>query len=315
MNEIDKKFFSLADFLSRLTEDELKGYILHKYCTAPLWYQQNLQAYFERFDYWGQINLEKGNLEYFELKAHDIKTGLCDIVWLYHRLADYTSKALLYAILNNWVNGDIATLKRTVDTRFRHYFDLDLLPSIKNKVLVDLGAYVGDTALDFIATYGTNYKKIYCYEITESIFYKLEENLAQYDKISCRLKAVGDSAGFVEVNRNPTDMSSNRTHESGEGGIERVTLDEDISEPVDLIKMDIEGDEFVALQGAKRHIANDQPILLISVYHRNADLWALPKLIASFNPNYRYYLRNYGGCVYPTEIVLIAIPKRKNNKK
>ncbi len=315
MNEIDRKFFSLVDFLSRLSEEELKGYILYKFRASPLWYQQNMQAYFERFDYWGRINLECDNYEYFELKARDILAGLDAIVWFYKRLSDYTSKSLLYAILNNWVNCDTDTLKRTVDTRFRHYFDLDLIPGAKGAVLADLGAYVGDTALDFIATYGVNYKKIYCYEITEPIFYKLESNLSPYPRIDCRLKAVGDATGFVQINQNVTDISSNRTISNVDSGVERVTLDEDILEPLNIIKMDIEGDEYVALKGARRHIETDQPILLISVYHRNEHLWELPKLIESFNPDYRYYLRNYVGCVYPTEIVLIGIPKRKNRKK
>lgn len=43
-----------------------------------------------------------------------------------------------------------------------------------------------------------------------------------------------------------------------------VSLDEDIKEPITLLKMDIEGSEQKALLGAKEHIINDSHKLLIS---------------------------------------------------
>ena len=73
--------------------------------------------------------------------------------------------------------------------------------------------------------------------------------------------------------------------------------------------MDIEGDEEKAIIGCKKHIIKDHPKLLISVYHKNEHFVSIAKLIDSFNPCYKYYLRNYGGKLYPTEIILYAIPK------
>lgn len=80
-------------------------------------------------------------------------------------------------------------------------------------------------------------------------------------------------------------------------------------EKIDLIKMDIEGDELLALKGAKTHIKNDNPILLVSIYHKNNHLWQIPQYIHSINKNYKFYLRYYGGEIYPTEIILFAINK------
>ena len=75
--------------------------------------------------------------------------------------------------------------------------------------------------------------------------------------------------------------------------------------------MDIEGDVFLALQGTKNHIAKYCPKLLISIYHKNIHLTQLAKLIYSYNNNYKFYLRYHGGNIYPTEIVLFALPKNK----
>lgn len=77
--------------------------------------------------------------------------------------------------------------------------------------------------------------------------------------------------------------------------------------------MDIEGDELKALFGSQKHIINDTPKLLISVYHKNNHLWQIPLLINSYNNNYNYYLRCYGNYLYPTEIVFFAIPNKKSN--
>ena len=74
--------------------------------------------------------------------------------------------------------------------------------------------------------------------------------------------------------------------------------------------MDIEGGERLAIEGMKNHIKNGSPKLLIAVYHNNTDLFEIPKLIEKYNDNYDFHLRYYGGCIYPTEICLICLPKK-----
>ena len=88
--------------------------------------------------------------------------------------------------------------------------------------------------------------------------------------------------------------------------VECVTIDEDIKEPVTFIKMDIEGSEYKALQGAQNHIKNETPKLAISIYHGYDDLWRLPLFIEKINPNYDFYLRHYGGNLIPTEFILLC---------
>ena len=59
------------------------------------------------------------------------------------------------------------------------------------------------------------------------------------------------------------------------------------------IKMDIEGAEHKALEGAKKIIANNKPRLAISIYHKQEDLWDLPKLILNIRPDYKFFIRHY----------------------
>jgi hypothetical protein len=74
--------------------------------------------------------------------------------------------------------------------------------------------------------------------------------------------------------------------------VDCVTLDEAFqTDKPTIIKMDIEGSEAQALFGAGRLLNQHQPILSICAYHRQSDLWRLPLLIHSLNPDYRILLR------------------------
>ena len=152
-----------------------------------------------------------------------------------------------------------------------------------------------------------NYKKIYCYDITKSNIDALKINLANYPNITCYNKALSNNQEPLFITENSVSTSANIVTEKGNRKIEASTLDIDIQEPITLIKMDIEGYEKKALEGAKNHIKNDKPKLLISVYHNHEDLWKIPKIIKEYNKDYKFYLRCYGTRIFPTEIVLIAV--------
>jgi hypothetical protein len=62
---------------------------------------------------------------------------------------------------------------------------------------------------------------------------------------------------------------------------------------IDYIKMDIEGAESAALHGAMNILKKLKPKLAISVYHKDSDLWELPHLIKSINPDYRLFFSHH----------------------
>ena len=193
-------------------------------------------------------------------------------------------------------------------------FDLDIMPRRTDEVLVDVGAYIGDSCIDYIESYGKeSYKKIYCYEISDENIEKMRGNLRNYENICILKKAVSDFNGELHFDNN-ADSSANKTAEKGSETVNAVTLDDDLTETISVVKMDIEGGEISALKGMKNHIKKDRPTLLISVYHNNTDLLDIPKLIADYNKDYQYYLRYYGGCYFATEIVLIAIPAKREER-
>ena len=308
MNEIDQKFEALAAEIRGLSEKEIDSRIRKHFDQVPREIQKSCMDFFNQFNYWGRLDPEKGVYEEIEEKGQALFAHMEDFVWLYHHLGDYRSKKTLYAILNNWYRYDFTTTAQAKEYLFDDYFDLDLVSCSTEEVVVDLGAFTGDTVLSYLKNYGQDcYKRIYCYEITPKIFALLRKNLEQYRDIEFRMKGVADTEGTMFLVSNQTSASANTLGQERGEEVPVTTLDQDITEPVTLIKADIEGFEQKALEGAKHHILNDHPKLLFSVYHNNEDLWKIPQRIHQISPEYRFYLRFKSSPLYPTEITLFAL--------
>ena len=307
MNQIDLKFAMLLNEIRNLSKEELYHQIRSSFEKIDDVTKKNMMKFFNQFLYWGSMDIENNNYEEIELKVKELKEHVDDFEELYLNLEDYRSKKLLYGVFNNWVHYDFNTLSEVIEKCYDDYFDLDLIPSCNNEMFVDLGAYTGDSTISFLRNYGDSYKKIYAYEITPETYQVLVSNLKDYPNVVCYLKGVGDKKGSISVINSSVDASANTVLISTDGMIPMVTLDEDIGEAITIIKADIEGMEQEALKGAINHIKNDHPKLLISVYHKNEDLWKIPKMIKEIDPTYKFYLRYHGGNVYPTEITLIAL--------
>lgn len=308
MNIVDKEFFDLINEIKSLSEKELYYQIRKNFDKVPNEIKKNCMDFFNSFNYWGTLDIDKNIYEEIELKEKTLYNNIDDFVWVYNHLSDYRSKKTLYSILSNWYRYDFINTQKTKEYMYDDYFDLDIVKCNKDEVIVDLGAYIGDTIISYMKNYGTDcYKKIYCYEITESIFETLKNNLKDYDNIEFRLKGISDSKGMLKLVNNDSSLSANTLSDCDNGNVYVTTLDDDITEKITLIKADIEGFEKKALLGAKKHILNDHPKLLISVYHNNEDLWKIPKMIYELNNDYKFYLRYNSSPIYPTEITLIAV--------
>ncbi len=99
------------------------------------------------------------------------------------------------------------------------------------------------------------------------------------------------------------------SHEAADGTtvIQCVALDDAlIGFRPTLVKMDIEGGEPDALEGARRMISSERPSLAIALYHEPQHLWEIPRQIAGWDLDYRLEIRGHGHGSYDT--VLYALP-------
>ena len=181
----------------------------------------------------------------------------------------------------------------------------------KDEVILDCGAYNGDTLKKFINTFGPTLKRVYAFEC-------MEESLVKLEKVACYAQngkyvpdivimpyALSDHEGkmaFAEtVKPNGSFLVENRAfaktslYESNYVEVNVSTIDTLIpeSEKVTLIKMDIEGSEYEALQGARRVIRECKPRLAISIYHSGKDYYRLALLVKELVPEYKIAIRHH----------------------
>lgn len=273
----------------------------------------SFEGYFKQFPFWGTLNLGKGDLDTLERRAAVLKRHSYDFLWLYRRLDDYVSKRTLSAILMNWAVLN-TQYPLTVKSIFPDYWEPDLFPNNQDDVLVDVGAYTGDSIAQYVQIYGNRYKKIYAYEVSPDSCETMRANVEKLGlhDVMVRNKGAGSRRRELFLSRSASDASANQLSADETAGqrIEVVPLDEDVPEKVTFLKMDIEGAEWDTLLGCERIITQDRPKLAICLYHGYDDLWRIPALIESMNPNYDMYLRHYGGNLIPTEFVLLCKPKQ-----
>ncbi|MCS7199413.1 MAG: FkbM family methyltransferase [Caldimicrobium sp.] len=75
-----------------------------------------------------------------------------------------------------------------------------------------------------------------------------------------------------------------------------------------LIKLDIEGAELKAVEGAIKTIRENRPILLISIYHKPEDFFFIKPLLDQKVENYRYFIRKFAPNFPTLETYLIGVP-------
>jgi FkbM family methyltransferase len=189
------------------------------------------------------------------------------------------------------------------------YFLDGVFDAVPDERLLDCGAFDGDTIRAVLARQ-PHVQAIEAVEADSRSFEKLKNYVSSLDsnsqvKIRVHKCAVGAERGTVCFS--DTGNVDSRVSHSGGTVVDLFTIDELLEDrPVTMIKMDIEGAEFDALQGARGVIERDFPLLSICAYHLQEDIWRLPLLMREFNPEYRMYLKTY--CGDGIQSVVYAVP-------
>ena len=300
----DPRFMPLMNSIGKMSENKLFNRICDNFKKLDSVNKAGIEEYYTKYTIWGKLDSKKGIYDTFKERARVIRTYYNDFLELYDRLGDVESKNVLFAILSNWIDFDFVSLTK-YPSICPEYFDQRVFPIRKDEVFVDMGAYIGDTAVFFINEYMT-YKRIYSYEITPLTFAVMKKNLKWLKNIELRQKAAGDKPGVMYL-KQALEPGSNSLTDQGEIEIEVVRIDDDIQEPVTFIKMDIEGAERAALVGCKEQIQKNYPHLAICTYHGYEDIILIPKLIDEIAPGYKFFMRYHASNRTPTEFMILAV--------
>ena len=214
-------------------------------------------------------------------------------------LADDLSRQTLDAVINFRRSLDVEQIRPLID--WEVYNPDGLIRLADDEVYVDGGAYEGDTINLFIDRVDGRYERALGFEPDTATYENFKANFAGEPRVEPINRGLYDHTGTLRFD----DAGTRGSIIVDSGGVEiKVTsLDEVLDgDRVTYIKMNIEGAELKALEGARQSIAQWQPKLAISAYHRPTDLWEIPALIRSLHLDYKLYLRQHDGGVIETVI-------------
>ena len=189
------------------------------------------------------------------------------------------------------------------------YFPEDLVNLTSEEVLVDCGAFDGDTIRSFMETTAGRFGRVVALEPDPGNY----RDLSAYrdtltPEVAEKLDLIQTAAGLrrEKVRFNATGTAASALG-SGELEVDCAPLDEIVKEvrPT-FIKMDVEGAEPDVLGGARGLVGKHSPILAVCVYHRQAHLWEIPGLIRAMNSGYRFFLRPH--LLETWDLVCYALP-------
>lgn len=172
------------------------------------------------------------------------------------------------------------------------YFVLDFLHFSDKEVFIDGGAYNGDTIREFSRVVCGQYQKIYAWEPDQSNRTILLKNTSKMEKI-CYIPygmwKDEDTLFFSSDASVCSHIAKTGSECLKVNSIDNICKDEEVT----FIKMDIEGSEYEALQGAKSTIKRMKPKLAICIYHKPSDLVEIPLLLKEYVPEYKFYIRQH----------------------
>lgn len=166
---------------------------------------------------------------------------------------------------------------------------------IKNKNIIDAGAYTGDTALPLSEI--TN-KNVYSFEPFDESFEGLEKNIAANNikNIIPIKKSLGNIVGERSLylagdNVQGITSNPNTRQYDIELKVQETTVDAFVEEnnlDVGFISIDVEGAERDLLEGALNTIKTQRPILSVCIYHNVNDFFEIIPWIANLDLDYEF---------------------------
>jgi FkbM family methyltransferase len=241
---------------------------------------------------------------------HHVLESRDDIIGAFEQWNDESSRKEFVADIRWRLTHDFAPLPAPVEHEI--YFPDDLVEVRSNEAFVDCGAFDGDTAATFLGRQGKAFCSIDSFEPDPANFAKLAAYRDSLEpeiqgRFRVHSKAVSDATGRVRFAPTGTEASV-----MGEGELELdcVALDDlpDVTSAT-WLKMDIEGAEPLALAGSRSLISRNVPVLAICVYHQQAHVWQIPRIVAGMSDQYASYLRPH--LLEGWDLVYYGIPRNR----
>lgn len=186
------------------------------------------------------------------------------------------------------------------------YFERECIGNVSNinGIFVDAGCYDGDDTLRYVSSCQNENARVIAFEADPINYQNCKRRLSDIKQVKLYPVGLANEKGTRRFSG--IGSVDSRFSEDGSEEVTVCDLDSYMDKgDIGFIKIDVEGMEEQVLLGAKKIISEMQPMLALSIYHRREDIWHLPQLILSMQPDYQFFLRHYS--VGVTDTVLYAI--------
>lgn len=191
--------------------------------------------------------------------------------------------------------------------------EVNALEKIACGDIIDVGGYVGDTALLFSPMTEHN---VYVFEASPYNYDLIKKtiNLNKLNNIVVENLALGKERCQLPLSLGERSSCNTLVERSGyvypeKMDVQVISLDEYVAAnnlQVSLIKIDVEGAEQMVLDGAIETIRRFKPVLLISIYHTASDFFDIKPMIESLGLGYKFSIYKPVNNAIVIETVLIA---------
>ncbi len=191
--------------------------------------------------------------------------------------------------------------------------NVEQLEAVRQKDIIDAGGYIGDTAVLFSPLTD---KKVYVFEASPANFDTIQQTikLNHLENIITENLALADRSGSIRFSLGERPSCNTLVERPGYVYPEHievgaVTLDEYVEShhlDVGLIKVDVEGGEWLLLQGALRTIRKFKPVLLLSIYHSAHDFFEIKPFLEDLGLGYKFKVFKPINNAIAVETILIA---------
>ncbi|MDE1870262.1 MAG: FkbM family methyltransferase [Candidatus Micrarchaeota archaeon] len=185
-----------------------------------------------------------------------------------HLQFSYKGKRLRFV----YTKGDKANILPSLMEQFLgdEYSYLD----VKNKVVVDIGASIGDTAIYF-AVNGA--KQVYAFELFKYPYQNAKENIA-LNKLSSKITLLNEGAGYdgiARVNNSLTNTVASSINSKGKDSVKTNSLKSIVTRfniKHGVLKIDCEGCEYPIVLGAEKETLQIFDRIVIEYHYGYLDL-------------------------------------------
>lgn len=212
----------------------------------------------------------------------------------YKLFADDESKRVFQSVILFKLSGKLDYILN-IDSEKRNAYG-DILRINEHERFMDLGAYNGDTVRELLEFTGGKAESILAVEPDRRSYRKLCEyaensGYSFITTVKCAVSDRNENGFFSDKGGRMSSLDISGKAVAAVKTVDSLCKEYDFCPTY--IKMDLEGEEYNALSGARRTLSKNQPKLLISAYHRNEDIFTLPLLIHELCPSYKLYLRKH----------------------